>query len=124
VPARVVLVHDDPLFRDPLATALRSAGHQIAMFADPLAAWDALEAAQRTELLITRVQFQPGRSNGIALARMARSKGPGIRIVFTALPEFASEVDEKDTFLAMPVAVSDVVETVNRILETTSQTSH
>jgi hypothetical protein len=30
--------------------------------------------------------------------------------VFTALAEFAGEVDPRDTFMPLPVAVSDVVE--------------
>jgi DNA-binding NtrC family response regulator len=86
MPARVVVVHDEREFVDEVATALRSAGHEVATFPDPIAAWDALEAARQTEVLLTRVLFQPGKSNGVALARMARTNRPGIRVLFTALP--------------------------------------
>ena len=81
-----------------------------------LAAWGALEPGEQTELLITRVQFPPGRSNGIALARMARIKRRDIHIVFVARREFANQVDEQDAFLPMPVAVRDVVDVVKRLL--------
>ena len=59
MPARVVVVHDEPEFVDQLATALGLAGHQVATFPDPLTAWDALEAARRVEVLITRIVFSP-----------------------------------------------------------------
>jgi DNA-binding NtrC family response regulator len=117
MPARIVVVHDQPEFLNELATGLRQAGHHTATFADPLAAWDALETARQIEVLITRVQYAPGRSNGLALARMARSKRPGIRVVFTALPQYADQVDEQDTFMAMPVRVPEVIDAVNRLLE-------
>ena len=55
-----------------------------------MAALDALENAQRVEVLITRVRFPPGKPNGIALALMARHKRPGIKVLFTARPEFAT----------------------------------
>jgi CheY-like chemotaxis protein len=45
MPASVVVVHDDTAFLDTAATALRSAGHDVAAFDDPLVALDALESA-------------------------------------------------------------------------------
>ena len=81
MPARIVAVHDDLDFVDKLAAILRSEGHDVAAFSDPLAAWDALAGA---DLLTTRAQYPPGKSNGFALARMARSKRPEIRVLFTA----------------------------------------
>jgi len=116
MPVRVVLVHDDAIFSDKLVTALISAGHQVAAFRDPLEAWGALEAARLTEVLITRIQFPPGRSNGLALAYMVRSKRPNIQIIFIALPEFAEECKEIGVFLPRAVAVPDVVETVELLL--------
>jgi two-component system, OmpR family, response regulator len=117
MPARVVLVHDEPGFVDELATALRSAGHRVATFPDPLAAWGALEAAQLTEVLVTRVEFQAGKSNGIALARMARMKRPDICILFTALPEYVADTKGVGVFMPLPVSVPEVVATVERLLK-------
>src|SRR5580658_7779028 len=87
MPARIVVVNDDKEFTDLLAVALRSAGHDVATYPDPLAAWGALEAAERTEVLVTCMEFAPGKSNGLALTRMARSKRPQIKVIFAALPE-------------------------------------
>jgi DNA-binding NtrC family response regulator len=117
MPARVVVVHDDPDFVDELATAVRSDGHDVATFADPLAAWDALEAAQRIEVLVTRVQFPPGKPHGFALARMARSKRPTIRVLFVALPEFADDAAELGEFMPITSGLQDVVNTVRRMLD-------
>jgi DNA-binding NtrC family response regulator len=61
MPARVVVVHDDPDYVDELAALLRRDGHDVAAFPDPLASWDAVEAAKLTEVLVTRVDFPPGR---------------------------------------------------------------
>jgi hypothetical protein len=81
-----------------------------------MVALDALDAAQRIEVLVTRVQFPPGKPNGIALAGMARVKRPGIRVLFTAHPEFAEYAEGLGTFMAQPVPMPDIVNTVERLL--------
>lgn len=116
MPARIVVVHDEPVFVDGLVSALSSAGHQVAVFSDPLAAWDALAAAQKTEVLITRVPFPPGKSNGVALARMAHVNRPQIQVVFISSPEFESDGEGEGTFLPVPVNASQIVKTVDRLL--------
>jgi DNA-binding NtrC family response regulator len=115
VPARVVVVHDNPTFADPLA-ALLGAGQDVALFTDPMAALDALDTARTIEVLVTRVQFAPGQPNGIALARMARIKRPGIRVLFVARPKFARDAADLGTFMAHPVSVADVAQAVGRLL--------
>jgi DNA-binding NtrC family response regulator len=115
--ARVILVHDEPGFVCQLTTALESVGHRVTTFPDPLVAWDIVNTGQRFEALITRIQFQAGKSNGVALARMARSRQPGIRVLFTALPEYAAHADGLGTFLAMPVSIQEVTETLRKMLE-------
>jgi DNA-binding NtrC family response regulator len=116
MPARVVLVHDEPEFLEPLDAALRQAGHDVATFADPMEALDALDAAQSIEVLVTRVQFPVGKPNGLAVARMARVKRPEIRVIFTAQPEFARYAEGVGVFMPRPVSVADVVATVERLL--------
>jgi DNA-binding NtrC family response regulator len=117
MPARVVVVHDEPRFVNEVVAALNLADHQVAAFTDPLAAWDALAAARLTEVLITRVQFPPGKSNGLALTRMARANRPDIQVILTALPEFARECEDEGVFLPLPVPVADVVKTVELLLQ-------
>ena len=69
MPARVVLVHDDPEFTAMAVAALRQVvGCDLAWFSDSHSALDALEAAEKIELLITPAQFPPGQPHGVALA--------------------------------------------------------
>jgi hypothetical protein len=49
-----------------------------------MAALDAIEVGSRLRVLVTRVDFGPGKPNGIALARMVRVKRPGTKVVFVA----------------------------------------
>jgi DNA-binding NtrC family response regulator len=58
MPARIVLVHDDPKFRECAVTALQDAGHEVRAFSGSMEAIDALDGAARIELLITRVTFR------------------------------------------------------------------
>jgi DNA-binding response OmpR family regulator len=86
MPARIVIVHDEPDFADPLTATLRSEGHDVATFTDPTIGLDALDAARRVELLITCVNFPPGKPNGVSLARMARYRRPDIRVCLRGFP--------------------------------------
>jgi hypothetical protein len=70
MPARIVIVHDEPEFAE----------------ANSMSGIDALEHAEHIELLIARVRFPSGTPNGAALARMARLKRPGIKVLFAAFP--------------------------------------
>jgi DNA-binding NtrC family response regulator len=117
MPAPVVVVNDDPDFVDQLTVMLSLAGHDVISFADPMAALDALDTSHSLEVLVTGVHFGPGKMNGVALARMARSKRPGIRVLFTALPKFANYAKGLGNFMPMPVSVPDVVDTVASMLK-------
>src|ERR1700756_2559484 len=86
MPANIIMVNDVPEFIEGAAAALPSAGHNVTMFRDPMAALDAIETAQ-FDILITRVKFPVGRSNGVALAQMAQLKRPWIKVVFTVAAE-------------------------------------
>jgi hypothetical protein len=97
-------------------TALSLGGHTVIGFADPLAAWDALDTSRGVEVLITRIYFAPGKSNGVSLARMARLKRPGIQVLFVARPENAHHAEGIGTFLPLPAAVAEVIEVVERLL--------
>ena len=61
---------------------LRAQGHDALAIADPMTAWELVERAERLELLVTCLDFAPGKPNGIALGRIARLKRPGIRVLF------------------------------------------
>jgi DNA-binding response OmpR family regulator len=123
MPARVILVHDDPEVLEPATAALRVAGHDVAAFADSMAAISALEDARVAELLITRVRFPLGTPNGVSLARMARIKRPGIKVLFAALPEMEEHAGDLGEFMPMPVDMSELVATVTRVLAECDQSA-
>lgn len=116
MPARVMIVHDDPTFIAMAIAALKLAGQDAIAFTDPMAALDALDAAKTVEILVTRVIFGPRRPHGISLARLAQRRRPTIRVLFTALPEFAESVRGIGEFLPMPVRMPDFVEAVGGLL--------
>jgi hypothetical protein len=104
IPARVVVVHDEPSFLDPLVTSWQAAGHDVAAFADPGLAWDAMKFSTDVEILVTRVEFEPG--------KQARSNSPNARILFVALPEFEADLEYLGVLLPRPVRVAEVLEAV------------
>jgi DNA-binding NtrC family response regulator len=119
MPARVVLVHDDPSLRDPLLSSLKAAGHDVVAFDDSLTAWDALEASQRIEVLVTRVDFGQGKPHGVALALSARHRRPALRVLFVARPQFRRDTEGIGVFLPLPAKVPEVMEAVGRLLSET-----
>jgi DNA-binding NtrC family response regulator len=117
MPARIVAVLDQPGVADKVVTQLTVAGYNATALSDPMVALNALEGATRIEVLVTGLDHGPNKPNGISLALMARSKRPGIRVLFvgdSALAHYAVGVGE---FLAEPVAVTEVVEHVIRLSE-------
>jgi DNA-binding NtrC family response regulator len=116
MPARIVLVHDDPEFVGPALRGLRAAGYDVVAFTESMPAIDALEHPKRIELLITRVRFPLGTPNGAALARMARLKRPGIKVLFTSFPDVRQHIDSLGVFLPRPFSTDELLETVGRML--------
>jgi len=113
---RIVIAHDDPEFRESVTAALQAARYETRAFAGSMEAIDALQAAEQIELLITRVAFPEGTPNGVALARMARHKKPGIRVLFAAREEFAEHTEGLGEFLSMPATGAEIVAAVERVL--------
>lgn len=115
MPARIVVVHDDPSFHE-CVPALQAAGYDAMSFTSSMEALDALEAAERTELLITGMSFPRGMPNGVSIARMARIKLRGVRVLFVAQEQNRQHAAGLGEFLAAPVNVAEIVETVRRML--------
>ncbi len=69
MPPRIVVAHDDRRFCEHIATALQEARYDdIKTFARSMEGIKGLEAADRIELLITRVSFLHGTPHGVSLA--------------------------------------------------------
>ena len=119
MPAAVLVVHNERDTRDLAVTALRAAFLEAVGFENRMAALDAMEANSRVRVLVTRVDFGPGKPNGIALARMVRVKRPSTKVVFVAREEYAAHAEGLGVFLPMPLTNPDIlVATVSRLLVT------
>ena len=116
MPARIVVVHDDPQFREFVVAALLEAGYDTKAFTGSMAAIEALEAAQRIELLITRVRFPEGTPHGVSLASIALTKKRGVQVLFVAREENREYTEGLGEFLSVPVTGPELVATVTRML--------
>jgi DNA-binding NtrC family response regulator len=116
MPAQVVLVHDDKSFLEEVAAAFAARGYDIAAFERAITAVSALEAAERADVLMTRLTFPPGNPNGVSLARIARLRRPGIKVFFTGPAQLREYTEGLGEFLPNPISVSELVETVARLL--------
>jgi DNA-binding NtrC family response regulator len=114
--ASIVLVHDVAEFVESTANALRAAAYRVTTFSDTMAAIDALGTDQPIDLLITRVQYPQGQPNGVALARMARVKRPGIQVLFVGVPERLPYTEGVGELLEAPVGAADIVAAAGRLL--------
>jgi hypothetical protein len=117
MPARIVVVLNEPGFADRVGAALQAQGQDALALVDPITALETLEGADRIEVLVTSLDFAPGKPNGIALGCMARLKRPGIRVLFVGPADLEPHADGLGTFLTSPVTVPQVVEGVLRTLD-------
>src|SRR4029077_7404222 len=116
VPGHVILVHDDPSFIEEAAAALRTTGHDVATFIEPMEALNALEAAQRFEILITGSRFAPGKPNGVSLAQMAQAKQSRIKVLFTVAPENIEYTEGKGQFVVAAIDIPQLVTMVTKLV--------
>jgi DNA-binding NtrC family response regulator len=116
MPAQVVAVHDDAEFLQRLLAALRDAGLSVAGFTNSTAALDILDDPQRAEALVTRIDFAPGKPDGIALARMLRLRRPGTRILFIAKPEFKALAQGLGELIEEPAGEREILDHLKRLL--------
>jgi len=116
MPATVVIVHDDSTLSAQTKAALEQKGFDVAVFTDPMAALPALEHAQSADLLITRVNFGPGKPHGVSLALMARTRRPEIKVLFVTRPENSKHIEGLGKLLPAPATVGDVIDAAERLL--------
>jgi CheY-like chemotaxis protein len=121
----ILVVEDNPIVRDGLMMLLQQLGHQ------PIAAQDAEQACAlldqnpQVELLLTDIGL-PG-MNGRQLARVARTRKPGIKVLFaTGYDTMAgerplAEVDANTGLLMKPFFEEDLIKEIDRLLTTPPQ---
>jgi DNA-binding NtrC family response regulator len=123
MPARVVVVMNEPELAEEAAAALRAQGQDALALADPMTALEALEGAERIEVLVTCLDFAPGKPNGIALGRMARLRRPGIRVLFVGPADLEELADGLGAFMSAPATGPQLVESVLQTLDAELQES-
>lgn len=114
--ARLLLVDDDEAFGQAAAGILRSAGFEVCLAPDYRLALQVLESDQPVDLLLTDV-VMPQRVNGFALARMARMRRRGIKVLyFTGYDIPGIEDEALGVVLRKPVSEEQLVAEVRRAL--------
>jgi DNA-binding NtrC family response regulator len=118
MPSTVLAVHSEADALNMLISAIRTAGYDVVGFSDPLAALNAIEADSHVRVLVTRIDFGPGKLNGVALARMLRHNVPrDIGVVFVGRSENERYLDDGvGEFVPHPVDPTALIDAVGRIL--------
>ena len=116
MPAQVVIVHEDDVFRSRAVGAVAGQGYSVTAFHDALDAMLALEDARALEVLVTSLHFAEGRSNGIALASMAKTRKRDSRAIFIVESQVDAALVSDEVVLFAPVSLSDLVTAIRDCL--------
>src|SRR5580700_1922636 len=103
MPARIVVVSEDSALSDATVATLRERGYDAIAIPDSMDALDALESAERIEVLVTSAEFRPGKPNGVALARLTKLRRPELQVLFMGTADFARFIEGVGLFMPMPV---------------------
>lgn len=116
--ARVLVVEDEDAIRDPLAAALRAAGHEVRDCADGVGFEDVVDTF-RPDLVLLDVHL-PGGRDGFALARALRGRTDCAVLMVTARDAVADRIvgfsAGADDYVVKPFAMVEVLARVTAIL--------
>jgi DNA-binding response OmpR family regulator len=92
--AKIIIVEDDPAYRQALETHLGQAGFHVLPFEDGLRVLDYLDGGGAADAMVTDLQLPPGSPNGLSLAHLVRRRRPNLPTVMTtAFHDMAVYVD-------------------------------
>ncbi|HUB12398.1 MAG TPA: response regulator [Acetobacteraceae bacterium] len=112
----ILLVEDDEAGRAAYGQLLRQAGYEVTAAADFRLALDTLEADQPLDLLLLDI-VMPGSVNGLALARMARMRRQGLKIIYmTGFEITGAEREALGPILRKPVENARLLAEVKQAL--------
>jgi CheY-like chemotaxis protein len=107
-PSRILVVDDDEGFRYAATKTLRNAGYVVTAASDFREVLDLLDSDAPVDLLVTDI-VMPERIHGFALARMARMRRSGLKVLYlTAFDVPTSEAAGK--VLRKPLTDEQLVE--------------
>src|SRR5579863_10126588 len=121
MPARIVIVLDEPTAAGQVAALLQAQSYDATSLPDSMIALDALAGATHVELLVTSLNHGPGKPNGISLALMTRQRRPGLKVMFVGDEALVHHTEGLGSFLPAPVKIEDVVTAAIRMLEGATQ---
>jgi CheY-like chemotaxis protein len=114
---QILVVDDDEAFREATAGILRSAGYHILVAPDYRLALDILESDKLIALLLVDI-VMPDRVNGLALARMARLRRPGISVIYLSGYDIPGlEAEALGPIIRKPVDDDVLLDHIARVLK-------
>ncbi len=114
---RILIFEDDPGYAEALGALLRRAGYELVIATHFSTALQALGDARPPDLLIADIVMPPGQVNGLAMARMARMKRRGIRVLYmTGYDISRAESEAFGPILRKPVTDEQMLAQVDRLL--------
>jgi two-component system OmpR family response regulator len=116
--ARVLVVEDEESIRNPLVSALRSAGYEVRESADGIG-FEELVDAFRPDVALLDIQL-PGGRDGYALARALQGRSDSVVLMLTARDALADRIRGfdagADDYVVKPFAIVEVLARVSAIL--------
>jgi CheY-like chemotaxis protein len=112
--ARILLVDDDAGFRYAAAKTLEEAGFAVSSAPDYRQALAVLEGDLPVALLLTDI-YMPERIHGFALARMARMRRAGIKVLYVTAFDVPT-VEDAGKVLRKPISNEELVDQVRLAL--------
>jgi len=117
---KILLVEDDHQVREVAAHMLKDLGYEVVQAAHGDAALAALADHPDTDLLLTDI-VMPGSMLGTELARRARHRQPGIKVLFTSgyaeQTLTGKQFDEGEVLLSKPYRSSQLARAVRQVLD-------
>jgi CheY-like chemotaxis protein len=111
---RILLVDDDEGFRYATTKALEEAGFAVSSAPDYRQALEILEGDLPVDLLVTDV-YMPERIHGFALARMAKMRRLGLKVLYVSAFDVPS-VEEFGKVLRKPISNEHLIDEVRLAL--------
>jgi CheY-like chemotaxis protein len=112
----ILVVDDDPLYREALGQILEREGYVVSLTADFRGALEVLEAERPVDLMLVDI-VMPDRVNGVALSRMARLRRKDLKIIYVtgySIPGIDREA--LGPILRKPVDEAVLVEEIAKVL--------
>jgi DNA-binding NtrC family response regulator len=116
--SHILLIEDEVVVRQQLASALREEGFRVSEAGDAVQAYDAIVSSDDLSLIITDVRL-PGKVDGAGLAKVIEAHSPNLPVIIFsggARPP-ADEMPQRAIFVEKPVRLDRLLREVQRLLD-------